>query len=241
MSVSREVESDDSSDDLPHWSKRIPTSDEQWLWWMCVDYDAERAEWEEGQQLRKGLDPSHSYMRNVDLVPPPEEFETGREYIKVLRLFERAPASEVAFYRFNPTLQQRRLNAKVLAEWASVRKKPRSADDDKRKRKRALGLLNWRCFTGTNIGWQRAPALALLDPDCHIRDVQTRDAMRFLAPYVNEGWLTGDEMRDAIVDASYRNKHIPENKSRAFVEHQVDTAINRFTEPVDWESLDAND
>jgi hypothetical protein len=67
--------------------------------------------------------------------------------------------------------------------------------------------------------------------------VQARDAMRYLAPLVNEGHLTRAELHNAIIDACGHNKHIPENKSRSFVERQIDDAIAKYTEPFPWERL----
>ena len=43
------------------------------------------------------------YMRNAHLLPPSEEFSSVDSYVKVLKLFERAPVTEVYFYRFLPT------------------------------------------------------------------------------------------------------------------------------------------
>jgi hypothetical protein len=188
----------------------------------------------ESQRRRELLDVSHSYMRNAGLVPPLDEFGTVDEYVRLLGQFERAPATQISFYRFLPTMAQRRANADVLTRWAAAQRKPKSSDGDRRKR--ALGLLDWRIYTGNGIGYYRAPALAKVQEG--ERDVQTRDAMRYLAPLVNEGYLSRAELHNAIIEASEINKHIPLNKSRSVVERQIDDAITKFTEPFGWERLD---
>lgn len=102
--------------------------------------------------------------------------------------------------------------------------------------KRALGLLEWRCFTGTLH--DGTPALARLARDSSMRDDQTNCALRYLAPLVNDGDLTREELRRAILDASERNGHLGDNKSQTQIDRDIDRAISKFTEPFDWTRLD---
>jgi hypothetical protein len=185
----------------------------------------------ESDRIAELLDRSNDYMRNAHLLPARDEFETVDEYVRLLQRFQRAPATQVSFYRFLPTPNQRRANADVLARWEAAQRKPRSGDDDRRKR--ALGLLHTWCFVHRSRG---RPALGNVQEG--ERDAETRDAMRYLAPLVNEGHLTSAELHNAIIDASERNGHIPGNKSRSFVERQIDAAIAKFTEPFSWGRLD---
>lgn len=209
------VESDDSGDDFPTMCQKLT----------------------ERERQRNLLDKSHDYMRNADLLPPCDEFADVDCYVAVLRLFARAPTS-LQIYRFLPTLAQRRLNAETLMRWQAS--KPRGRPSDSDYRKRALGLLRWRCFDADSIRKRDGhcvPALAKLAPNT-VRDVETRDAMRFLAPLVNDGHLTRGELCDAIIEASLINGHIPDNKSQRFVARQIDDAIAKFSEPFDWSRLD---
>jgi hypothetical protein len=189
----------------------------------------------ESQRRRELLDVSHT----ARLLPPLDEYNSINEYERTLELFKTASATtQVSFYRFNPTMAQRRANADVLARWEVSRRRPRGKPSDDDRRKRALGLLDWRVYSGNGIGYYRAPALAKVQEG--ERDVQTRDAMRYLAPLVNEGHLTRAELHNAIIEASEINEHIPLNKSRSVVERQIDDAITKFTEPFGWERLDAD-
>jgi hypothetical protein len=190
----------------------------------------------ESDRAAELLDASHSYMRHAHLLPPRQEFATVDEYVRLLKRFERAPATQVSFYRFLPTMAQRRANADVLARWEASQRRPRGRPNDDDRRKRALGLLDWRIYSGNGIGYYRAPALWNVSEG--ERDVQARDAMRYLAPLVGEGHLTRAELHNAIIEACEHNKHIPDNKSRRFVERQIDDAITKFTEPFAWERLD---
>jgi hypothetical protein len=189
----------------------------------------------ESQRRRELLDVSHDYMRNAHLLPPYQEFDTVDRYVYVLKRFEQAIRHADGFYQFNPTTAQLWLNGKRLLEWEASQRRPRGRPNDDDRRKRALGLLNWRIYTGRNIGKHYAPALWNVSEG--ERDVQARDAMRYLAPLVNDGSLTRDELHNAIIDACGHNKHIPENKSRSFVERQIDDAIAKYTEAFPWERL----
>lgn len=102
--------------------------------------------------------------------------------------------------------------------------------------KRALGLVEWRCSTGPSCNG--VPPLALLGRDSHMRDDQTNRALRYLAPLVNDGDIDREDLRDAILDASRRNGHLPDNKSETQIERDIDRAISKFTEPFDWTRLD---
>ena len=175
---------------------------------------------------RELLHRSQPYMRHAHLLPPREEFSSLDWYVKVLKLFERV--TQVSFYRFLPTLAQRRINAQWLMEWEASQRRTRGKQSDDQKRKRALGLLDWRCFTGTR-------ALAALPEG--LRDHETNAALRYLAPLVNEGCLTREELTDAIIDGSQRNGHIPNNKHRRQVEADIDRAISKFAKPFDWDRL----
>jgi hypothetical protein len=169
------------------------------------------------------LAPDHSYMRHAHLLPPLEYFETVDWYVQVLKLFEKAIRRTEGFYQFNPTPRQLVLNGKRLMKWEASQRKPRSGDDDRRKR--ALGLLDWRCRALAEVGEGS-------------RDDQTNAALRYLSPLVNEGWLTRADLADAIIDASHRNGHIPGNKSCRAVEYDIDRALTKFSEPFGWERLD---
>ena len=120
----------------------------------------------------------------------------------------------------------------MLSQWEASRRRGRGSPDDADKRKRALGLLNWRCF----VGGSRTQALAQVGVGTP--DVETNAALRYLAPLVNEGDLTREELADAIVDASQRNRLIPDNKGRWQVEADIDRALSKFGEPFDWDRLD---
>jgi hypothetical protein len=181
------------------------------------------------ERERELTDPAQPYMRNAHLLPPRDEYESVDEYVRLLERFARVPATEASFYRFLPTIAQRRANAAVLAQWHAAQQTARGPRD---KRKRAQGFLIWRCFTGDWIGVDKAPALAKLSEGN--RDTQTNAALRYLAPLVNDGSLSHGELADAIIGASQRNGHIPDNKSRAQVEADIDRAIGMFTEPFDW-------
>jgi hypothetical protein len=82
------------------------------------------------ERERQQLDPSQPYMRNAHLLPPREEFSDVDRYVRVLKLFEQAPATQVIFYRFRPTLAQRRANANVLAQWEAAQGKTRTSHHD---------------------------------------------------------------------------------------------------------------
>jgi hypothetical protein len=171
---------------------------------------------------------SSPYMRHADLLlPPRHEYSSGGEYIRLLERFQRAPVTRISFYRFLPTLAQRRANADALTRWVAAQRRPRPGDDDRRKR--ALGLLNWRIYTGRN---------ALAKTPQGGRDDETNSALRYLAPLVNENWLTRDELADAIIDASHRTGHIPSNKSTQQVERDIERAVSKFTEAFPWGRLD---
>jgi hypothetical protein len=198
-----------------------------------TDFVARLKHDDEINEMRAALDPRlHSYMRNAHLLPPREEFATWRWYVDVLKMFERAP-TKLPMYRFRPTAEQRRLNAETLMAWDAARRSARG-DPSKGRRKRALRLLQWRCFGPR----RNKPALA--DVKEGERDDETLYARRYLAPLVNEGWLSRAELADAIVEASHRNGHIPDNKTVAQVERQIDGDIAKYTEPFDWERLDGD-
>jgi hypothetical protein len=217
------------ADDIPAaWTDHLPREDFP----DRIHYDNEIV------RIRALLDRSHSYMRNAHLLPPRDEFVSVDWYVQVLRMFERAPAAKLKIYRFLPTPEQRRANGEELMEWDAAQRRSRSLPTDDGRSKRALGLLDWRCFTAEGIrkrDGSRVPALAKVPEG--IRDVETRDAMRYLAPLVNDGHLTRGELHDAIIDASLQNRHIPDNKSQRFVERQIDHAITKFS-TFDWDRLD---
>jgi hypothetical protein len=62
-----------------------------------------------------------SYMRNAHLLPPREEFDSEAEYVRLLKFFETTPTTTVGFYRFQPTPEQRRMNARLLVSMAPRR------------------------------------------------------------------------------------------------------------------------
>jgi Bifunctional DNA primase/polymerase, N-terminal len=192
----------------------------------------------ETHRARELLDPAHSYMAHADLLPARDQFDSIDRYVQVLKLSEKAVfKAKHRFYLNSPTTSQRWYNAAQLRKWEAEQRKPRTDDSDKRKR--ALGLLDWRIYTGRNIGKHYAPALKWVKEDTYGgRDFQTLYTMRFLAPLVGEGHLSRAELVDAIIDASKYNEHIPENKTQSFVERQIDTAITKFSHPFDWERLD---
>jgi hypothetical protein len=174
---------------------------------------------------------SSCYMRGADLLlPPRHEYSSGGEYIRLLERFKRAPAARISFYRFLPTLAQRRANVDALTRWEASQGRPRPGDDDRRKR--ALGLVEWWCFHRPKGGTPLAKT-----PQGG-RDDETNKALRALAPLVNEGCLTRADLAAAIIEASHCNGHIPENKSRGAVEYDIDRAIAKFTEAFPWERLD---
>jgi hypothetical protein len=191
-------------------------------------------------RTRTLLDPLNGYMRDAHLLPPLERFKSVDRYVHVLKLFQkvvRARRVTGGFHLYAPTEEEKISNGRRLMTLQAEQRKPRPGDDDKRKR--ALGLLDWRIFSGHSIGEFYAPALAHVgESECGGRDVQTRNAMRFLAPLVSEGHLTRAELVDAIVEASEKNEHIPKNKSRSFVERQIDDAITKFSHPFDWGRLE---
>jgi hypothetical protein len=176
----------------------------------------------ESERRRELLDVSHT----ARLLPPLDEYNSINEYVRALELFKTA-RGRVGFYRFNPTMAQRRANADALTRWVAAQRRPRPGDDDRRKR--ALGLLNWRIYTGRN---------ALTKTPQGGRDDETNSALRYLAPLVNENWLTRDELADAIIDASHRTGHIPSNKSTQQVERDIERAVSKFTEAFPWGRLD---
>ena len=208
-------------EDIPAaWTDHLPRKD----FIDSIDYDNEI------ERIRILLDRSHSYMRNAHLLPPPDEFGSADEYVHVLERFERAPATQVSFYRFNPTTEQLRANAAVLSRWHAAQHRPRSGSD---RQKRAAGLLDWRCFTANTM---KTTALARIR--IGEREEQTRNALRYLAPLVNEGHLTRDQLADAIIDASWRNGHLPDNRTLGVLEDDIDRAISKYAEPFDWDRLD---
>ena len=218
------------SEEIPAaWTDHLPRED----FIDRIDYGNEI------ERIRILLDRSHTHMHNAHLLPPPEKFASVDWYVQVLNLFERAPAAKLKIYRFLPTLEQRHANGEELMEWNAAQRRSRRSPTDDDRAKRALGLLDWRCFTAEGIrkrDGSRVPALAKVSEG--IRDVETRDAMRYLAPLVNDGHLTCGELHDAIIDASLQNRHIPDNKSQRFVERQIDDAITKFSGPFDWDRLD---
>ena len=92
------------------------------------------------------------YMRNAHLLPPSEEFSSVDSYVKVLKLFERAPVTEVYFYRFLPTLAQRRANAEVSANG----KRP-NAVAGAHPMTPTNANARWACCTGAALSAVHAP------------------------------------------------------------------------------------
>jgi hypothetical protein len=195
------------------------------------EWDDEEAQIKAQQRERELLDRSNTYMRSAHLMPPRDEFSDVHSYVRLLKQCERAPATEVIFYRFNPTLAQRRANASVLKEWLAAQNKRGRGN----RHSRAMGLVHNWCFVARSRG--RVP---LASVPCGERDDTTIRVIRYLAPLVNDGSITRDQLVDAIIEASIRNGHIPGNKNQWFVERQIDDAIAKFTEPFDWDRLDGN-
>jgi hypothetical protein len=84
-----------------------------------ADFDfIDRIKYEdEVNEMHAALDPRiHAYMRNAHLLPAREEFATWRWYVRVLKLFERAP-TKLPMHRFLPTIEQRWANAETLMNW----------------------------------------------------------------------------------------------------------------------------
>lgn len=183
----------------------------------------------EAKRERELLDRRQPYMRNAHLLPPRDEFASLDWYVHVLKLFEQANTELGGIYRFLPTLAQRRSNGEKLMDWEASQRRTRVEPSDDEKHKRAVGLLDWRCFTG------KSP---LATQPKGGRDDETNKALRYLAPLVNEGSLTRDELTRAVIDASRRNGHIPNNKHPRQVESDIDRAISKFTEPFNWDRLD---
>lgn len=182
------------------------------------------------KQEREQLDPKHSYMRGAHLLPPRDEYPDLDRYVNTLKQLERAPATQLILYRFFPTLRQRHANAEALRKWVTAQRESRGPTD---RHKRALGLVHKWCFVARSRG--RLP-LASIPPNT--RDTEIIEAMRYLAPLVNDGSITRDELVGPIIEASKRCRHIPDNKSAAFVTRQIDDAIAKFVEPFDWDRLD---
>lgn len=129
-----------------------------------------------------------------------------------------------------------RHNRETFAAWKAARdakwaNRPRREVDADTTRKRALGLVDWWCFTGDP---RKGAPLARMLPGG--RDELAKDLLRALAPLVNDGTLSRSELADAVIEASQRCGHIPGNKTVAEVERDVDRAIGKFTEPFDWDA-----
>lgn len=96
------------------------------------------------------------------------------------------------------------------------------------KRRRALGVLKW-----AENKWAATPVGQ--------RDEAIKDAIYFLGAFVNEDWLTHDEVLDTILAISEATKHLGGNKSQYQIERDVDRGLEvaaRDGITVDWEGFD---
>lgn len=145
-----------------------------------------------------------------------------------LILYRAPETSEVAAYNTAAFAAWRR-------QWEKMRRaKPSRAVSASQRERRALGLLYWWCFNGNPKGM---PALAHRLPETG-RDELVKDLLRALAPLVNEGVLSRNSLRDAVVKASQQCGHVPGNKSLTQLDRDIDRALAKFTEPFDWDRLD---
>lgn len=118
-----------------------------------------------------------------------------------------------------------RQEEKRRAAWEA---KPRNDSPKGDERDRALGILQWAedRLSGKTEGE---------------RDDKTKDCIYFLGKFVNDGHLTRAEVSDAVLRASMRNKHYPENKSINQIESDVDrglAVVRTDGVHVDWDQMD---
>jgi hypothetical protein len=143
----------------------------------------------EAEREAELTDPAQPYMRNAHLLPPRDEHESVDEYVRLLERFARVPATEVSFFRFNPTLAQRRANANALAEWQAALRKSR----------RTAGSATLAAYVQATLdGCAEDIAAAPIGAGNHEIN---RKAYK-LGAYVNVGLLTRDGAIDALLAAT---------------------------------------
>ncbi|OFB43307.1 hypothetical protein BA059_03735 [Mycolicibacterium sp. (ex Dasyatis americana)] len=72
------------------------------------------------------------------------------------------------------------------------------------------------------------------------RDERTKDVIYFLGKFVNDGHLTPNEVRQAILSASESNGHRGGNKSVQQIERDIDRGLDKAARDgitVEWERL----
>lgn len=95
------------------------------------------------------------------------------------------------------------------------------------KRRRSVGILRWA----------EDKLAAAVNGE---RDERTKDVIYFLGKFVNDGHLTPNEVRQAILSASESNGHRGGNKSVQQIERDIDRGLDKAARDgitVEWERL----
>jgi hypothetical protein len=172
------------------------------------------------------------------MVVMPWEDKTDRlvfnDHRQQKRMVDEAVKDRVDFEYSPDTPEVEERNAKLLTQWMKERRTRRrnsfhTEPNSDRKRKSALDILRKRCDD-----------LARLLPNT-TRDVDTRDAIWYLAGLVNDGALSREQVHDAIIDASHANRHYPDNKSIDQIERDIERGLDKAAHGFDWHTTDGGE
>ncbi|WP_156747277.1 AAA family ATPase, partial [Mycobacterium sp. E2462] len=169
---------------------------------------------------------------------PPLDYG-GDDFIDYLRRSDataQAIASGVKFEFTPDTPEVRRRNARRLANWQDIRTPlPRS-----RSRRRAAAYpLDKKKRVGLRVLDRVETALAGIPEGA--RDDKTRDAIYDLGKFVNEGVLDPADVETAVISASRKTGHIPQNKTERQVKADIQRGLKKAASDglhVDWDRFD---